>query len=388
MTYILIFVLFYLLVTSIVFISNRYALTPLPDPVAIDEESLPRISVCIPARNEERSIARCINSILDQDYPNLQILVLNDRSTDSTAAILKKLQDKRSEHFTVLQGEAKPEHWLGKPWACHQLSQAAEGDMIVFADADTWFAPDSISRVAGAFRERSLDFLTVWPQQRLESFWEKMIIPLVYYALLSILPARFVYQIPRIFPGALRRQLSSYFAAACGQFLVFTREAYEKIGGHRSVRQQVVEDVALAKKIRRSGMRMRMYEGVATVNCRMYTSEDEIESGFRKNLFAGFGFRLTLFILAGLLHLCVYVLPFVLLPIAIWDGLPVLAFLAGLAIFIILAHRLALAIWFNWNPLYGFLHPLSVLWFQKLAVKTIYDRWTGRKVTWKQRPVN
>lgn len=188
-------------------------------------------------------------------------------------------------------------------------------------------------------------------------------------------------------PSFLRKQVEPAFAAACGQCIGFTRDAYETIGGHRSVRQQIVEDVALAKRAKRKGLIMRMYTGVHTIRCRMYRSQKEIFSGLRKNFFAGFDRSIPLFILMAFVHIIVFILPFISLPYAIYLQNPAMIFISTGSVTLILLHRFILSIWFRWNPLYGFLHPLGVLWFQRLGVVSIIDHFMGRKVAWKDRRV-
>lgn len=378
----------YLAVTTLILLRNHthfISLHPSRETRYLDQS--PPVSICIPARNEEDTIERCVNTALKQSYPDFEVLVFDDGSTDRTGRILEKLQERHPHRLTVLKGSTKPDDWLGKPWACHQLSKTASGELLIFADADTWFEPDAIGRVVRSMGHDVIDFLTVWPRQRLETFWEKMIIPLIYYALLSLLPAYYVYRAPRWIPSFLKSRLAPYFAAACGQFLAFKRSAYERIGGHEAVKDEIVEDVALARRIKKSGFRMRMYYGADTVGCRMYNSLNEIKEGFRKNFLAGFGFNLPLFVLAGLLHIIVYVVPYLTLLAGIILGDRILLMLSGIPVLLILFHRLLISRWFSWNFGYGLLHPVSVLWFQWLAMIVLRDYYTGRRPEWKGRQV-
>ncbi|MFH5831842.1 glycosyltransferase [Halalkalibaculum sp. DA384] len=380
----------YLIITSFILLRNRQNFTSLSpaERITFTAES-PKVSLCIPARNEESNIRRCVETALDQRYPHLEVLVLDDQSTDKTGAILSSLKQNhpRSENLVLLKGKPKPADWLGKPWACQQLAEAAEGEILIFADADTWFEKQTVGRVVRTMGRDVVDMVTVWPRQVLGSFWEKMLIPLVYYALLSLLPVHYVFRAPRWMPPFLYSRVTPLFAAACGQFMAFKANSYHKIGGHQSVKSQVVEDVALAKKIKSAGLSMRMYYGSRAVGCRMYRSEKEIREGFRKNFLAGFGYRLPFFGLMGLLHLLVYVYPFVMLAWAISAGSVAIFMWAGIPVLLILAHRFLLARWFGWNPLYGLLHPVSVLWFQLLAVISAKDYLGDSSVTWKGRSI-
>ena len=154
-----------------------------------------------------------------------------------------------------------------------------------------------------------------------------------------------------------------------------------------SVKDQVVEDVALSKRAKLKGLTLRMFTGVYTIRCRMYRSEQEIFNGLRKNFFAGFGRSLPLFFLMGLLHLIVFVVPFFMLPYSFYIQSPALLFLSAGSITLILLHRFILAVWFRWNPLYGFFHPIGVIWFQRLGIYSIFDHLMGRKAVWKDREI-
>ncbi|MDX1670799.1 MAG: glycosyltransferase [Balneolaceae bacterium] len=382
------FILFYLLTTTTVLLINRSEFTPLLPPDRMEPSGdLPLVSLCVPARNESRSIKRCVDSLLDQTYPNLEIWVLDDRSTDGTTEILNHLAAQRPADLHVIHGDPKPDGWLGKPWACHQLSRSAGGSILLFADADTVLEKDTVSRVVASLQQENLDMLTVWPKQQLGTFWEKTVVPLVYHALLTLLPARYVYRDPRWLPRPLRKTFAPMFAAACGQFIAFRSHCYQVIGGHSSVQSRVVEDVELARLVKRAGFRMKMYHGEASISCRMYTDGRELEMGFRKNFLAGFNYRVPLFVMMGLLHLLVFIVPLIGAPIYLAGGQYLLGGGFAAALLLIFFQRFLLAIWFNWNSWYGLLHPLGVLWFIKLAVVSLIDYYWQRTVQWKDRPI-
>lgn len=367
-------------------IRNRFEFLPLrnQDP---SQESQPRISVCVPARNEEANIGRLLQSVCGQSYPDFELLVLDDQSSDRTPEIIDSLQEKHPYRVKKITGRDKPNDWLGKPWACQQLAGRANGDILLFLDADTKLYPGMLHQIAGAFHQYNLDVITVWPGQEMKSFWEKLIIPLIYYSLVTFLPAKYVYRSPRWLPPGLRKVFGPYFAAACGQCIGFKTDAYEAIGGHESVKNCIVEDVELAKRAKQLGLTLRMFEGLGSISCRMYQSENEIFNGLRKNFFAGFNRSVLFFVLMGLLHLVVYVIPFLTLPYSVVISSAVLFNVSAAAVSIILIHRMILSHWFRWDPAYGFLHPLAVLWFQRLALVCLFDYYSGRKVLWKNRNI-
>lgn len=388
MTIILYIVLGYLGVTTIILLLNRKDFTPLlPEHNKIYNEEAPWVSICIPARNEEAVIGDCVRSALKQEYPNLEVLVLNDESTDRTSEILDNISESTSKKLNILQGQPKPAGWLGKSWACRQLANHAGGDILIFIDADTRLEKKMAAKVVRSMGHDVVEFLTVWPLQRLVTFWEKTIIPLVYYALLTLLPARYVYKSPKWVPAILDPLVRPRFAAACGQCMAFKRSAYKAIGGHQAVKDKVVEDIALAREIKKRGFKMKMYHGKASITCRMYTSGKEIKEGFSKNFLAGFGHNIPIFLLMALLHLIVFVLPFVLLPVAILQEQLLPAVLAALAVSIILFHRILLARWFDWSTVYSLLHPLGVLWFQKLGLELLIKYFKGEEPGWKGRSI-
>lgn len=386
MTILLYIALAYLLFTSGILYLNKRDFRPLPPtPRNYFDEQAPSVSICIPARNESNSIERCVRSAIDQQYPNHRVLVLDDGSTDGTSEILNSLEVQHSNLLTVYEGTPKPHDWLGKSWACHQLSEHAYGDILIFIDADTWLEPEATSKVVRTMGSDVVDFITLWPMQKFSSFWEKTVIPLVYFALLTLLPTRYVYRAPKWLPQLLKKKMAPFFAAANGQFTAFKKKAYQAIGGHESVKQQVVEDVELAKNIKRNGFRMTMYHGKNAVSCQMYESHQQLWDGFRKNFFAGFGHNPFLFTGMGLLHIITFILPIVSLPFLLFWGSPSLLLLASATIALMFIQRYIIDRWFGWSFLYGLLHPVGVGWFQLLGIQVLSDYYRGQSAQWKSR---
>ncbi len=388
MTILLYIALGYLLVTGGILYLNKRDFTPLPPtPRNYFDELAPAVTICIPARNEANSIERCVRSAIEQQYPNHHLLVLDDGSTDGTSEILDSLSEQYPETLTVIGGQQKPDDWLGKSWACQQLSEEALGDILIFIDADTWLEPKTTSKVVRTMGSDVVDFITLWPQQKFGTFWEKTVIPLVYFALLTLLPTRYVYRFPNWFPPFLKRKMGPLFAAANGQFMAFKKNAYETIGGHQSVKNEVVEDVELAKNIRRAGFRMKMYHGKNAISCRMYESRKELWQGFRKNFFAGFGHNPVLFIGMGLLHIITFIVPILSLPFLFLWGSTKLILLALTALLLMFWQRFTVDRWFDWKLRYGFLHPLGVCWYQMLGIQVLSDYFNGVSAQWKDRNI-
>ncbi len=372
-----------LLGISFVFLRNRVQFRSIAETTRAADSEL-SVAVCIPARNEESTIRFCLDHLLSQTYTNMQIYVLNDRSTDQTGAILEQYENLHGDKMKVLQGRPRPEGWLGKPYACHQLSEEATEDVLIFADADTWMHPDLVKRIVGSFNRNNIDFITIWPEQKLKSFWERTVVPLVYYALLGLLPVAYTERKPRWMPEFFHARFKTLFAAACGQFMAFRRETYQQIEGHEAVKDAVVEDVMLAREILDHGFRMRMYHGVSALFCRMYDSQKAMFEGFRKNFLAGFNYNIPLFLLMAFVHLITFLLPWAVLAASLFVEVSDTAFnLSAGIILLYTTHRVILALWMKWGISYALLHAVGVVWFQRLGVVTLIDYIKGRTVSWK-----
>ncbi len=380
----------YLIITSFILIRNRFELTNIsdePDPESSDGGQIPKISVCIPARNEENNIGNLLESLAAQDYGHYEIIVLDDCSDDRTHEIVENFIRQNPNLCRIVKGLEKPENWLGKPWACQQLGKMADGEILLFLDADTILRPNNLKKIVAALNNHQIQMLTVWPQQITITFWEKVIIPLVYYALVTLLPAIYVYRKPRWMPELIHNHFKSVLAASCGQCIAIQKETWLHINGHESVKNKIVEDVEIAREVKRQGFKLRMFTGIGSIYCRMYRTENEIFEGFRKNFLPGFRDSVLLFILSALMHIIVFVIPFIALIYSVLIIHPALFFLSAASVIFILLHRLILSVWFRWDPIYTFTHPLGVLWFQRLGIRSLIDKFTGIPKIWKGRPI-
>jgi chlorobactene glucosyltransferase len=249
-------------------------------------ESLPKVSVLIPARDEEHNIRKCIASLLAQDYLDYEVIALDDHSQDRTGQILVELAacDGR---LRILQGQPLPDGWLGKNWACHQLSEAAQGDIFLFVDADTTHHKQMLSQSVSALHAEKIDLLTALPKQEVRTWGEKLTVPILYWAMLCFIPLPLAYH--------LRAPI---FSAAIGQFMLFRRTAYERVGGYAAVRQHGADDLALARQVKKFNLPWRLADGGQRVQTRMYQNFRQAFEGFSKNLFAAFDYHLLLFLFA------------------------------------------------------------------------------------------
>jgi chlorobactene glucosyltransferase len=337
----------------------------------------PFISVLVPARNEALNIEACLASLLQQDYPHYEVIALDDQSTDDTGAILARLSA-ADPRLQVLSGTPLPPGWVGKPWACQQLARASRGDLLLFTDADTRHHPHTLRDAASAQHTEGAALLSGMPRQELGTWGERIAIPVLPFVLFALLPV----------PLARRLPFES-LSAAVGQFLLFTRPAYEQIGGHASVRSTSLEDLAFARLVKRQRLPWAFLNLSRRVSCRMYRSGREAFAGISKNLFAVFDRRLLPFAFAWLWLLYVFIQPLVglgahLAGIALPRFSPALALAAvGLSLLLwVLTHHT-----FGLPPANALLYPLTILTSLGMAFWSAWAHLTGRSLSWKGRPL-
>jgi chlorobactene glucosyltransferase len=376
---------FQLIITAIL-IRNLIAFRALPDRSIPADGLTLRVSILIPARNEEGVIERVVRSATMQSYPHLEVIVLDDRSDDRTPEILTSLKSEFPEILWVHEGVERPAGWLGKPWACHQLSQQATGDILLFVDADTILESTLCERIVSEFMMNdSNGMVTVWPKQITISRLEKTIIPMIYYTLLGFLFSEYTRRDPRWMPKFMASRFRPMFAAACGQCIAISRGVYDAIGGHECVKSDVVEDVGLARAIRNLNMPVRMYHGVGSIACRMYSEDEQISNGFRKNFLAGFDNNVLIFLFSAVMHLLVFVLPYVMVLITVLSSQFFDSLVWVIAVFLPILQRILLARLMQWPIWTAFTHVFGVLWFQLLGITVITDKLLKRSVEWKGR---
>lgn len=233
------------------------------------------VSVIVPARNEAATIETVVRSVLASTYDPLELIVVDDRSTDDTAAIVEWLAGTDARLRLVRGGELPP-RWFGKAWACVQGYRAARGDFLVFTDADTTHNPALLGHAVGMAEATGVDLVTVASRQRCETFWERLVMPQI-WILLGF----------RYHPARVSRARRPRDVIANGQFILFPRAAYEAIGTHEAVRHEVAEDLALAQTVVRSGRRVILAHAEPLITTRMYHSLAHLVEGWSKNLYLG-----------------------------------------------------------------------------------------------------
>ena len=236
------------------------------NPVGMPLPNSPFISVCVPARNEARGIRACLTSLLNQNYPEFEVIAVNDHSTDATGEIIQSLADE-FPNLVSLDGQALPPGWLGKPYALHQAVQQAKGDHLIFTDADPVFQPHALTTAVHTMAVRDLDMLTLMPGTKFGSFWERAVQPVIFGFIASL--SRF-------------KKINSpdhTTAMGFGAFIMVKKAAYERIGGHESVKHEVLEDVMLAKRAKKAGCKLLAADAKSLFSIRMYHSLKEIWTG-------------------------------------------------------------------------------------------------------------
>lgn len=340
---------------------------------------LPSLAVVIPARNEERDIERAVRALVEQDYPALEVIVVDDQSTDRTRAILRSIEAE-SSRLRVIDGEPPPPGWLGKPWALQQGGVAAEADLILFCDADVDYAPGAVRTVASAFVERKLDGMSLLPRMEMHGFWEHVLmvqLPFTAFSLLPLFLSNSV-QLPGLGVGG-------------GPGNLLYRNTWQRIGTHERLSSAVVDDIALMQLIRHEGGRTGVVIANDLVSVRMYRGFSEIVRGFSKNSFHAMGGTVPK--AAGALAITVLfnVLPFLLLILAVvalaggaplrmhhWLGITACGALvcARLILFRGLRYRLD-------NAVLG--HPLMTMVWLWVLVASFWKVGVRRRLVWRGR---
>jgi len=335
----------------------------------------PLVSVLIPARDEEKNIGRCLRSLSKQDYNNIEILVLDDNSSDGTGRIIEKFS-KKDTRIRLIQGRSLDRGWKGKSYACHQLSREAAGEYYVFTDADTLHFPNSASSALGALISKRLDVLSVFPKQIMVSVHERMVVIFINIAVLALMPL-----------GLIRKMKSPKISIANGQFLLFKRSVYESIGGHRSIKNDIIEDVAISKQVKKHGFRFMVFDGRSTVYCRMYDGFKGVVRGFSKFIFAAMNYSVIKLVAVVSFIMLLFLVPLILLPLGLyifnWPLLVNVMILSQVSI--VLFIRIVMTFRFKSRFTDIFLHPLSMFYIAVLSVNSVYQAKYGSGIFWKDR---
>lgn len=354
------------------------SLSPVSDELTNPEHSIgretpPSVSVLIPARNEESSIGPCLTAVLACSQRDIEVIVMDDASSDSTYAICQSMA-RKDRRLRVLQGGELPDGWNGKQHACWQLSKVARGRWLLFIDADVRLSVDSISRLLVAAEQSSMDLLSGFPRQITHSWSEKLLIPLMHFVLLGYLPL-----------ARMRASTGSEFAAGCGQLFFARHDAYVACEGHKSIANSRHDGLKLPRAFRKRGFKTDIFDASDIATCRMYHNLREVVVGLLKNATEGIGNPRTIVIFTVLLAGAA-VLPLFSLVLAAGVGASGWI-IAELFVATIVSYlpRLDAARRFRHAWVGVVLHPLSVLVFLMLQWVALAAELCGVRIRWRGR---
>lgn len=339
--------------------------------------SLPRVSIVIPARNEEEDVERAVRSHFAQDYPDVQVIVVDDRSSDRTPEILRTLAAEDSR-LTVIAGSEPPAGWLGKPHALYLGAAAADGELLLFADADVRYDPRALREAVTVLAQRRLDLLAFFPRFDNRGFWENVLLP--FLAVAVFLGFGFL---------VLLRRVPLAMGAGAGNLV--RRRAYDAIGGHAAIRDSVVDDVRLAVVVKRAGFRVAAFRAEDRVAVRMYRGFREVWNGFTKNVawaYSGFGgavlFGMTMLLLA------VSIAPVVLLAAtAAGAAVPASDIRLALALYLSSVTLRGVLAAFLREPLWpATTHPLMAAVWAGIIGRSLYWKLVRNQIVWRGRRYN
>ncbi len=334
----------------------------------------PLVSIILPLRNQAKTVSGCVDSLVHLDYPYKEIIAVEGHSTDGTQEILRKFQDQ----IILVEEEPLPPGWVGKNWACHLGYRNAKGELLLFTDGDSVHSHDSLNRTVNFLQTANADMVTVAPGAVLQSFWEKLLQPPIFLLIMLFVGGKWVNDDKR--ENALGN----------GQYMLFRREAYDKLGGHQAVRDKIVEDYTLARMMKKSGMRLRMVTAMDALGVRMYASLGEIWRGWRKNFYTvSQDHPLSRAILRLVLMFTFLVLPFIILAYGVWlvgkTPLNIYLFTGAFMSFFLWLGIIILDRDIGVSPAYALLFPLAILVYIGIGVDSTIRGALGLGFPWKGR---
>ncbi len=360
-------------VPALLYLWNSFLFREPPE-VAREAASGLSVSVLIPARNEETGIAACVRSVLASHHVALEVIVLDDASTDRTAEVVRALAAE-DQRVRLEPAPPLPPGWCGKQHACYVLSKRARFDTLAFLDADVRLAPDALARMAAFQQQSGAELVSGFPRQETGTLLEKLLIPLIHWLLLCWLPL-----------WAMRRFRWSAFGAGCGQWFLTTRAAYEQVGGHGAIKASLHDGLTLPRAYRRAGFRTDICDATNLATCRMYHSARGVWNGLTKNAREGMaatgqiGFWTLVLLFGQVLPLPLFVVA-VVVPTGSFDEVWVSFITAALA----QNTRLAVQCRFRTAPVGLPLHAVAILLLLAVQWHALVRAAAGNPVGWKGR---
>jgi len=334
------------------------------------------VSVLVPARNEAAAIPRLMQDVLASQGVDLELVVLDDESTDGTGEIVARLAE-HDPRLRLIRGVPLPPGWCGKQHACARLADHARHDTLMFVDVDVSLTPEAVARGVVFLDTSGADLVSGFPRQQTGSFLEWLLLPLIHFVLLGFLPI-----------ARSRATNSIGMAAGCGQWFITRREAYRRAGGHAAIRASLHDGVMLPRAYRRAGLRTDIFDASDIASCRMYTRSLDVWKGLAKNATEGIGSPATIvpftILLAG-----GGIVPLVLLGIGLatgWRGWPVWAVVVVVAaVGLSYLPRLVTVFRFGQSLSSAVAHPLGIAVFLAIQWFALVRRGLGLKTSWRGR---
>lgn len=354
---------------------------PIDEPYLAPEQEAPRVTICIPARNEEDNIEQCVRSACSQTYAATEVVVLNDNSEDRTGEILAQLQEE-FDNLKVLQGKELAPGWLGKPHALWQVQAKATGEYLLFIDADGKLHPRCLSAVMKVVLKEDIPFLTLVPRILLTSFWEWTVQAAMVKSIVGLLPVH------------IAADPSSKSAVAFGPFMLFKRSAYDAIGGHEAVKDDVIEDKGLAALLKQHGFPIKYVLGTRLQTIHMYKGFWEIWRGWSKNFFPGLERNVFFAIGVTIAFLAIWVAPYLLIPAGLvmtlmhGGSLSLWLFLSVVFLGLRYLHHLTLNALYDLDVDYWYLEPIGFLVLCGIVWNSTYITLAKRPLAWRGRNIH
>ena len=338
--------------------------------------AVPQVSVLVPARNEAAAIGQCMQAVLASRGVELELVILDDASTDGTAGIVEQLA-RNDSRVRLVCGRPLPPGWCGKQHACSQLAEAATHDTWVFLDTDVLLTPDALSRCVAFLDASRAALASGFPRQVIGSFLEWLLLPLIHFVLLGFLPI-----------SRSRMENSPGLAAGCGQLFITRREGYLKAGGHAAIRASLHDGIKLPRAFRRVGLRTDIFDATDIAACRMYTRSIDVLKGLAKNATEGIGSPVTIMPFTILLT-GGQIVPFVVVAWGLatgWQEWPTWAVPAAVAaVAISYLPRILEAVRFRQSLTSALAHPLGIAVFLGIQWVSLARRLLGLQTSWRGR---
>tara|TARA_Y100000588_G_scaffold163404_1_gene177511 strand:- start:697 stop:1857 length:1161 start_codon:yes stop_codon:yes gene_type:complete len=336
----------------------------------------PRISILVPARNEENGIMDCVRGLVSQTYYPLEILILDDRSTDNTVVKVESLAS-QDDRIRILEGADTPPGWIGKNWACDQLYRASEGELLIFIDADTVLSPEAVAVSVNELTRLEADLLTVMPGRGSKTMVERLMYSFMDWILFCWMPLK---------TSEIRGP--GFLSTAFGQFMLFKRKSYEEIGGHYSIKDEPLDDFSLGRMAKRMGLRRLIFQASDWVSVLPYQNSADAFRGVSRSVFPAMNYSVTVF-----LGLCVMLCSIGFLPISTiilttvgFRESEFTTLLSGVSLLMVAITWLATCLRFRHNLLLVLFHPVSILLMLSVAGHSLVN-YVFRKSSWKDRRI-